>query len=51
MPEKNVTNLSYQQINGNYTLRFEIQKVYPKPSCKVISNVSVFFYDYVDCTI
>lgn len=38
MPERNVTNPSYKQINGNYTLRFEIQKVYPKPSCKVISN-------------
>lgn len=38
MPEQNVSNLNYQQINGNYTIRFEIQKVYPKPSCKAISN-------------
>lgn len=41
MPDTNVTDLVYQQQNRTFTLSFELQKVFPKPVCKVIINVSL----------
>lgn len=41
MPDTNVTDLVYQHKNGKFILRFELQKVFPKPECKVIINVSI----------
>ncbi|VDI08321.1 Hypothetical predicted protein [Mytilus galloprovincialis] len=38
MPDTNVTDLVYQQQNRTFTLSFELQKVFPKPVCKVIIN-------------
>ncbi|CAC5383198.1 unnamed protein product [Mytilus coruscus] len=38
MPDRNATNISYEQQNGTFRLSFELQKVYPKPFCMVISN-------------
>lgn len=38
MPNRNATNFIYERQNGTFRLSFELQKVYPKPVCMVISN-------------
>ncbi|CAC5363502.1 unnamed protein product [Mytilus coruscus] len=38
MPERNASDIVYQHQNGTFRLSFELQKVFPKPVCKVFTN-------------
>ncbi|XP_063418424.1 uncharacterized protein LOC134701222 [Mytilus trossulus] len=38
LPDRNATDLVYQHQNGTFILSLELQKVFPKPVCKVIIN-------------